>query len=152
MEQAASLRRGEDRDRIRLPMGDEVGPFQRIHRDVDLGDRPPVRLVAPADLLADVQHRCLVAFSLADDDRARHLELVHGPAHRLGGCQIRLVLGAAAHVASGSDCRGFGDPHHLERQHLLHRISSVADHGAARATRGRNMDSILVNDGSASAP
>ena len=40
---------------------------------------------ADADLLADVQHRRLVALALADDDRAFHLDLVHRDAHRLGG-------------------------------------------------------------------
>ena len=37
-----------------------------------------------ADLLADEQHRRLVALALADDDRAGHLDVVERPAHRLG--------------------------------------------------------------------
>ncbi len=38
-----------------------------------------------ADLLADVQHRRLVALALADDDPSGEFDLVHGPAHGLGG-------------------------------------------------------------------
>ena len=40
-----------------------------------------VRRLRVADLLADVEHRRLVALALADDDRAGHLGVVHGLAH-----------------------------------------------------------------------
>ena len=45
----------------------------------------------PPDPLADVEHRRLVAFALADDDPPVELDLVHRPAHRLGRRGVGLV-------------------------------------------------------------
>ena len=52
---------------------------------------PGPALQALPDLLADEQHRRLVALALADDDRAVHLDLVHRGAHRLGRRTVRPV-------------------------------------------------------------
>ena len=73
----------------------------------------------PPDLLADVQHRRLVALALADDDRPREVRLVHRAAHRLGRGLVGLVALALAHEPRGRDRRGLGDPDHLEREQLL---------------------------------
>ena len=81
--QAARLGGGEDGDRPGLAVGDEVGALERIDRDVDPRDIVAIG-AGPADPLADVQHRRLVAFALADDDPAGEVDLVHRPAHRLG--------------------------------------------------------------------
>ncbi len=94
--QAALLGRGEDGDRARLAVGDEVRPLERVDRDVDRQHVAPSAL-APADLLADVEHRRLVALPLADDDPAGELDLVHRPAHCLDGGPVGAVLLAAAH-------------------------------------------------------
>ena len=117
--QAAGLRRGEDRDRPGLPVGDEVGALQGIDRDVH-----PRHVVAvaigPPDAFADVQHRRLVPLALADDDPPGEVDLVHRPAHRLGRRGIRLVLGSAAHEPGRCDGRRLGHADHLEREQLLH--------------------------------
>jgi hypothetical protein len=60
-------------------------PLQRVEGDVDARDRP---LPQPADLLADVEHRGLVALSLADDHRALDVQRVEGAAH---GVDRRLI-------------------------------------------------------------
>jgi hypothetical protein len=113
-------------------VGDEVRALEGIDGDVDprhLG----VREVA-ADPLADVEHRGFVALALADDDPAAELDLVHGPAHRLGGRGVRRVALAATHEPRRVDGRRLGDPDHLEGEQLLHRVSlSLLGHGA----RGR---------------
>ena len=75
-----------------------------------------------ADPFADVEHRRLVALALADDDPAGELDLVHRPAHRLGRGRVGLVVGAATHEPGRLDRRGFGDPDHLEREQLFHRV------------------------------
>ena len=122
--EAALLRRGEDRDRAGLAVGDEVRALERVDGDVDLGDVRRSGRRPPADLLADVEHRRLVALALADDDRAGELDLVHRPAHRLDRGAVGVVLLAAAHEARGRERRRLGDPDHLEREQLLHRTSS----------------------------
>jgi hypothetical protein len=115
--QAALLGRGEDGDCVPLAVGDEVGALERIDRDVDLWN---VVLVVAADLLADVEHRRLVALALADDDRARELNLVHRPAHGLGRGLVGLVLLAPSHEPGRGERRRLGDADHLEREQLLH--------------------------------
>jgi hypothetical protein len=111
--EAALLRRGEDRDRVALAVGHEVRALERIDRDVDLGD---VVLVVPADLLADEQHRRLVALALTDDDRAGELDLVHRPAHRLDRRPVGLVLLASPHETGRGQRRGLRHANHLERE------------------------------------
>ena len=76
---------------------------------------------APADLLADVEHRRLVALALADDDPPGDVDLVHRPAHRLGRQPVGAVPVAAAHEARRRDRRRLGDAHHLEGEQLFHR-------------------------------
>ena len=117
--QAALLGRGEDGDRVRLAVGDEVRALERVDGDVDLGD---VVVVAPADLLADVEHRRLVPLALADDDRAGELDLVHRPAHRLGRRQVGLVLLAATHEPGAGERGGLGHADHLEREQLFQSV------------------------------
>ena len=117
--QAARLGRGEDRDRAGLAVGDEVGALERVDRDVH--SRHVVAVGAgPADALADVQHRRLVALALADDDPAGEVDLVHRPAHGLGRGGVGLVLLAAAHEPRRFDRRRLGDADHLEREELFH--------------------------------
>ena len=53
--------------------------------------------VAAAELLADVEHRRLVALAFADDDAAGDLHLVERFAHRLDGGAVGDVAFAAAH-------------------------------------------------------
>ena len=120
VDQAARLGRGEDRDRAGLAVGDEVGALERIDRDVDRGQSVASGVRAP-DLLADVEHRRLVALALADDDRAGELDLVHRPAHGLDRGRVGLVLVAAAHEPGRSDRGRLGDADHLEGEQLFHR-------------------------------
>ncbi len=96
--------------------GDQVGALERVDGNVDLG----LVGLARADLLADEQHRRLVALALADDDRAAHLDLVEGLAHRLDRGAIRGHSIAAAHVARRFDGRRLGDADHLEREQGFH--------------------------------
>ena len=111
-------------------MGDEVRALERVDGDVDprdvvaIGARPP-------DPLADVEHRRLVALALADDDPPGEVDLVHRPAHRLGGGRVRAVAVAAAHEPRRLDGRRLGDPDHLEREQLFHR-SLRSPSGASR--------------------
>ena len=64
VEEAARFRHGDDRERVLPALGGDGRALERIERDVDLGP------VAGADLLADIEHRRLVALALADHHRA----------------------------------------------------------------------------------
>src|SRR3546814_15037656 len=70
MEQAAFLGDREHRERVGAGLGGDRRAFERVERDVDLW--PLARRVA--NLLADIQHRRLVALPLAAPDRAVHLQ------------------------------------------------------------------------------
>ncbi len=107
MQQAAALGGGEHRDGAGGAGGAEVGALQRIDRDVDLQGRA-VALVG-ADLLADVEHRRLVALALADDDAAGHRQRVELGAHRLHRHLVGAVTVAVAHGVGGRDRGFFGD-------------------------------------------
>ena len=120
MGQPARLGGGEDRDRARLAVGDEVGALERVDRDVHARDVVAIR-AGPPDPLADVQHRRLVALALADDDPSGEVDLVHRPAHRLGRGRIGGVLLALTHEPRRFDRGGLRHPDHLEREQLLHR-------------------------------
>ena len=166
VEQAALLGGREDRDRVGLAVGDQVRALERVDRDVD----GHVVRAAGAHRLADPEHGRLVPLPLADDDGAAHLDLVHGPAHRLGGGAVRFVLLASAHEARRSQRRSLGDAHHLQGEQRLHvdlpsgwseqagprtipvaRPSSVAEMAPAREHHGhvmpvRDLDGHLVAD------
>ena len=120
VDEAAFLRCREDGDCPGLAVGDEVRALERVDGDVDPLRRVWIVGLVPADLLADVQHRRLVALPLADDDPSGELDLVHRPAHRLDRRAVGLVLLAAAHEARRSKGRRLGDPNHLERKQLFH--------------------------------
>ena len=99
VQQAALVRRGQHGDGAGRAGGAEVGALERIDGDVDL---EVVGATAP-DLLADEQHRRLVALALADDDRAAHGQRVHRLAHRLDGDVVGVLAFALPHRARRSD-------------------------------------------------
>ena len=104
---------GDHRQRVRHVLGGQRGAFQRVEGDVDR------RAVAGADLLADEEHRRLVALALADDDHALDVEQVELGAH---GVDRRLVGGL---LVAGPDQLGRGDRGRLrdageaQRQHAV---------------------------------
>ena len=106
VQQAAALRRRQHSDRSRRARGAQIGAFQRIDRDIDLGNFGAVGKLG-ANFLADVEHGRFVALALADHDRAAHGDGVHGPAHGLGGHLIAELALALSHGA------GRGDGGHL---------------------------------------
>ena len=91
----------------------------------------------PTDTLADVEHRRLVTFALADDDPPGEVDLVHRPAHRLGRGGVGGILLAATHEPRRLDRRRLGHPDHLEREQLFHGLWSL----------GRRLDWTRFSDG-----
>ena len=72
------------------------------------------------DALADVQHRGLVSLTLADDDPAGEVDLVHRPAHRLGRGGVGTVALAASHEPRRLERCRLRDTDHLQGEELLH--------------------------------
>ena len=72
--------------------------------------------VAETDLLADIEHRRLVALPFANDNRAVDRHRVHDLAHRLDGDMVRPVAVALAHGVSAGDGRLLDDAKKLERK------------------------------------
>ena len=118
--EAARLRGGQHGRRVGGPGGHQVRALQRVDRDVD--ERGGIRV---ADLLADVEHRRLVALSLADDDRAADVGLVHRLAHGGDGRLVRPVPVAAAHEPRGGDGAGLGGADGIGDDDLVHRRLSA---------------------------
>ena len=106
----------DDRQRVGEAVGAQVRALQRIDGDVDLGR---VR-GAVAHLLADVEHRRLVALALADDDAAAHVQVAEGAAHRLGGGAVGAVLVAEADEARRGQRGGLGDANDFECEVSVH--------------------------------
>ena len=148
VEEAARLRRGEHRHRIRLAARDEVRALERVDRDVD-GD---VAWAALADRLADPEHRRLVALAFADDDRPVDLDLVERAPHRLDRGAVGRRAVAAAHQASRGDRGGLGDPDHLQCEQRLHRRSSVWASARAGCCVMLSGPGLAASDGSVVGP
>jgi hypothetical protein len=78
-----------------------------------------------ADLLADIEHRRLVALALADDDGAVELELVEGTAHRLDRGLIGSAFVAAPDQPGSRHRRRLGHPHHLQHQQAIEYVTCM---------------------------
>ena len=103
----------DDGERIGRALGGDGGALERIERDVDLGP-------AGADLLADIEHRRLVALALADHHGAVDGERVERAAHGVDRGLVGRLLVAAAHQLGGRQRRRFGDAHRFEREIAVH--------------------------------
>ena len=68
------------------------------------------------DLLADVEHRRLVALALADDDRAVDRDRVHLVPHGFDGDLVRLVPIALSHRVGAGNRGLLDDTQEVERQ------------------------------------
>ena len=110
--------------RVRHGLGGQRRALERVEGDVDL--------LAPAvaDLLADIEHRRLVALALADDDDAAYVEHVELLAHRLDGDVIGRLLVAAADQPRRRDRGRLGDPGEPEAEHPV--LKGVLDHRPLR--------------------
>ena len=84
--------------------GAQVGAFERVHGDIDLGDLGAVWELG-SDLLTDVEHGGFVALAFTDDDGAVHGDGVHGFAHGLGGDLVGVLAVALAHHLGAGDGR-----------------------------------------------
>ena len=73
-------------------------------------------LARHADLLADVEHRRLVALAFADDDGAVDRHGVQRLAHRLDGDLVGLVAIALPHRVRARDRRLLDDAQEVERE------------------------------------
>jgi len=106
----------EHRNGIRRPEGTEVGPFEGIHGNVDLGIReaPAVGFVGDPDLLADEEHRRFVALPFPDHDRAVDRHRVHAGAHRLDCDLVGFVAIPLAHRVSAGNRSLFDDRQEVE--------------------------------------
>ena len=119
VEEPALARRGEHRDGVVGSGRAQVGPLERVHGDVDLGV-PEASVLVGADLLADVQHGCLVALALPDHDGAVDREGVHLRAHGLHGDLVGVLALAVAHRARGGDGRLLGDSQEVWLEVYVH--------------------------------
>ena len=109
--------------RVGAGLGGDRGAFERIERDVDAR----AGALRRADLLADVEHRRLVALALADHDGAVDVERVERGAHRLDRGGVGGLLVAAADQLRGGDRGRLGDPNHLQHQDAIENAACL-DH------------------------
>jgi len=100
---------------------------------------------APTDLLADIQHRRCVLFTLANDDHTVHLDHFEAVAHGVDGSLVERILIAATHPARSSQRRGFG---HAAQLHGDVAIQSTARRQAGLGEilwRGRHGNQALLS-------
>jgi hypothetical protein len=72
--------------------------------------------VRQADLLADVEHRRLVALAFPDHDGAVDRQGVHHLAHRIDGDLVGVLAVPLPHRVRARDRRLFDDAEKLERE------------------------------------
>ena len=103
--------------------GAEVGALERIDRDVHLGGAEPAAAVddvGEPDLLADEQHRRLVALAFADHDGAVDGDRVELPPHRGHRRLIRLGAVTLPHRLRAGHGGLLDDAEELEREVGVH--------------------------------
>jgi hypothetical protein len=115
VQKTAAARRGQHRKRIRRAGRAEIRALQRIDRDIHLRQtRVPFRRLA--DLLADEQHRRLVALAFADDDRSVDRHFVERPSHGLDRRAVRRVPVPLAHRLRAGDAGLLDHAKQFERE------------------------------------
>ena len=124
VQQPALFRGRKHRDRARRTGRAQVRAFQRIDRDIDMRNFLPVG-ESSSDLLADIEHRRLVALALADDDGSVHGNRVHGFAHGLGRHLVAQLSVALPHGARRFDGRVLYHAQEFERQIALYVLSET---------------------------
>ncbi len=113
MQKRSCIRHRHGRDRARHVLGAQRGALERIDGYIDL------RAGIDADLLADIQHRRLVALALADHDGAFDGQFVELAPHRVDRGLVGRLLVAMAAQPRRRHRRAFRHPHDLERQDAL---------------------------------
>ena len=140
VEETVLLRHGDDRERVGEPFRSDGGSFQRVERDVDLGP------AAGAHLLADIEHRRLVALALADHHSAVYGEAVERRSHRIDRDLIGGPLVPAAHQPGCRERRRLGHPDRLERKVPVH-LRGGFGHDPTPFARQLTSDSIRIMRG-----
>ena len=123
VQKGAARGHGDDGQRVRHVLGGQRRAFQRVKRDVHL------RPVAAADLFADVKHRRLVAFALADDDDALDVEKVELVAHRVDGGLVGGLFVAAPDQAGRGMGGRLADTGKAQRQHAVEKFLRIGHNG-----------------------
>ena len=126
VEQRACLRHGHHGDGAGHVLGAKRRALQRVDGDIDLRTPPG------ADLLADEQHRRLVALALADHHFAIDRQAVQFAAHGIDGGLIGGLLVAVAAQTGRGHGGAFGHTHQLHREDPLDDLvlgNDKIDHG-----------------------
>ena len=100
-------------------LGAESRPLQRIDGDVHLRPGPG------AELLADIEHRRLVALAFADDHRAVDRQEVELAPHGVDGGLVGLLLASLAAKPGSGDGGALGHARQFEAQGAGDRMSRL---------------------------
>src|ERR1700730_14171395 len=126
MQERAAIRYRHGRNRARHVLGAQRGALQRVDGDIDL------RAGVHSDLLADKQHRRLVALALADHDRAFDRQLVEFAPHRVQRSLVGRLLVAVTAQPRRRYRRALRHAHDFEcentLQHELRRNGNMGRH------------------------
>ena len=114
------------------PVRADRGAFERIQREIE----PGTLAGTLADLLADVEHRRLVALAFADHDLAVELDRVQHLAHGLDRGVIGGLLVTATHEPRALERGGLG---HADEFHC-----EVTVHGAPPGVAEAESESVAV--------
>ncbi len=112
-------RGGDEADGAGLTVGDEVCALHRVD-----GDLHGVA-VARAEFLTDIEHRRLVAFALADDHDALHVDVAERAAHRLTSGLVYRVSVALANPTPRTERRRLSRAYKIHTQIPIHSRSHL---------------------------
>ena len=147
VKQAALFARGENRDRAGRAGGAEVGAFERVDGDIHGGEIESSDVLRGADFFADEEHGRLVAFALADNDRAVHGHFIHYFAHGRDGGLIGHVAVSQAHRFCRFNGRLFDDAQKFQTQFDFHRNPAHSDFLDLARVRTRSTRAALLEHG-----
>src|SRR5215471_5530302 len=144
MQQTPLFRAGHHRDGIRGPGSAEVGAFERVDRDIDLGIVIDIVSVGPmthTHLLSDIQHWGIVTFAFSNHDLPAHWNAVHDFSHCLNCHMIRILPIALPHCLGGGNPRCFNHSQEIESELVLH--LSFSHYYSSSIIRAR-LDKIML--------
>ena len=128
VQQPAAFRSRENSNRVGGSRSAQIRSFQWINGDIHFRKCRALGMFR-SDLLADIQHRSLIPFTFADDNRATHWHRIHRAAHRLGRDLVRLRTVPHAHRFCRFDRRLFHDASEFEREFELHCLAKTVRRG-----------------------
>ncbi len=116
MQQAAARSNGDYSNSTVLSLGNQVRAFDGVNSDINLR-------TACTNLFANIKHRCLVHFALANYYSTLNINGIEGSTHSVDSQAVGTVFITSAYKMTAGDGCSLGNTYKLQRKlsvHYLH--------------------------------